>query len=125
MRAFAYVTATVLIVIAIGVSALAGLNGGGLGPVGTVSGYFLLEGGPLPGIRAAPVDGPVTLTNPAGATFTTMANSKGGWMLWVPPGTYVVSGFNPRLGGHCRAGNLVRVGAGGSVRGVLVACPIS
>jgi hypothetical protein len=56
---------TVLAVIGIGVGVLAGTNNGGLGPVGTVSGSFFLEGGPAPGVKI-PVNGPVTLTSTTG-----------------------------------------------------------
>jgi hypothetical protein len=116
----------VLAVIGIGVGVLAGTNRGGLGPVGTVSGGFFIEGGPIARGIKAPVNGPVTLTSTTGTVFTTTANSKGEWTVAVSPGTYAVSGLD--LDYHppwrCVAGNEVRVRAGGTVTGVLIVCPL-
>jgi len=109
----------VLAVIGIGVGVLAGASKAGLGPMGEISGGFYVEGGPIASLKA-PVSGPVTLTSTAGSTFTTTA-SNGEWALSVPPGTYAVSGFDPRAKWHCTAGN-VTVRASRSVSGVLIVC---
>jgi hypothetical protein len=117
MRGFAYLAVTVLIVIAIGVGIVGGVNGGRLGPVGTVSGRLVEEGG-LSAIPR-PLTGQVTLTNTGGASFTAGTGSNGLWSLEVPPGTYVLAGSSPNL--HmCERGVRVRVHAGGTVRPMVV-----
>jgi len=97
VRGFSSVTATVLIAIAVGVAVVSGVNGGGLGPVGTVSGRLVGEGGALSAGRF-PLRGEVTLKDAQGDTFTTVANSKGRWRLEVPPGTYVATSSEPLCG---------------------------
>jgi hypothetical protein len=118
MRGFAYLTATVLVAIGIGVGVVAEVNGSGLGPVGTVSGRLVADGGLSAALQ--PLIGYVTLTNRGGASFTAATDSHGFWNLEVPP--EAMSSLAPVRTCTCaRAG--VRVHTGGTVR-LMVVCAV-
>jgi hypothetical protein len=68
-------------------------------PVSTVSGKFLLCGGPAPG-RCGLVSGLVTLTS-RGETYSTRTHANGKWSFEVRPGSYVLTG-------HTRGGGVAR-----------------
>ncbi len=121
VRAFGYLTAVVLAVIGIGIGLLAATSSAGLD---NVSGRFVTEGGPYPGLTM-PNSGKVIFIGATGRTYTTSSGSNGRWAIDVPPGSYAVTGID-RGGWHCPGGNGigVRVSASGSITKVMIVCPI-
>jgi hypothetical protein len=94
-----------------------------------VSGVFVMVGGPAPGVRL-PLPGRIVATNTAGRGFTGIVGKSGRFTIWLPPGTYHLTGHSPRAhaGGHemrCAAAHPVRAQAGGSpTPRVEVACSV-
>ena len=82
-----------------------------------VSGAFVMVGGPAPGVRL-PLPGCLVATNTAGRRFTGTVGKSGLFTMWLPPGTYRLTGHSPLVhaGGHemrCAAAHLVRAQVGG------------
>jgi hypothetical protein len=94
-----------------------------------VSGVFVIVGGPAPGVRL-PLPGRVVATNTAGRRFTGTVGKSGRFTMWLPPGTYRLTGHSPRVhaGGRetrCAAAHPVRAQVGGSPTArVEVACSV-
>ena len=93
-----------------------------------VSGAFVMVGGPAPGVRL-PLPGRIVATNTAGRRFTGTVGTSGRFTMWLPPGTYHLTGHSPRAhaGGHairCAAARPVHVRAGSPAPRVEVACSV-
>lgn len=93
---------------------------------GTVAGT-LIFGGPVG--RFGPVPGQVVAANPAGAQFTVTAGDDGRFRLYLPPGSYQLTGHSPKvtLNGaevECRAGHPIHVTARTTTRGIKVTCDL-
>ena len=122
MRGFAYLTATVLLVIGIGVGLLAATNRTGTKSVihaklATVEGTFHLSGGPPPGLRPGPFQlRLVSLSDPP-EVYTTFGDHYV-WSIQVPPGRYRVQGSG------CAESGPIVVRAGEIVRGLHEGCGI-
>jgi hypothetical protein len=127
MRGFGYLTATVLVVIAICVAVVGGSNSGRLGAAATVSGRLVFVGGPVSNVGPHPLSGHVTFTGTGttGDTFSVTTNPKGLWQLQIPPGTYLVSAYPYWGDGQiCTHDWPVRLRAGADVN-LVVACGLA
>ncbi len=106
-------------------------TGGGLPPAVfgvKVSGVFVMVGGPAPGVRL-PLPGRIVATNTPGRRFTGTAGKSGHFTMWLPPGTYHLTGHSPRVqAGHhemrCAAAHPVRARAGSPAPRVEVVCSV-
>jgi hypothetical protein len=80
------------------VAAISGITGcsGGSGRHGTVTGTFLMVGGPGPGVSVR-LPGRVSVTNAAGQQYVVTVSSSGRFTMDVPPGTYQLAGYSPRV----------------------------
>jgi hypothetical protein len=93
-----------------------------------VSGDFVMVGGPAPGIRR-PLPGQIAATNTAGRRFTGTVGKGGRCAMWLPPGTYHLTGRSPRVhAGHhetgCAAAHPVRARAGRPTPRVEIVCSV-
>jgi hypothetical protein len=93
-----------------------------------VSGAFVMVGGPAPGVRL-PLPGRIIVTNTAGRRFTGTVGKSGRFTMWLPPGTYHLTGHSPRVhAGHhemrCAAAHPVRARAGSPAPRVEVICSV-
>lgn len=93
-----------------------------------VSGAFVLVGGPAPGVRL-PLPGHIVATNTAGRRFTVTVGKSGLFTMWLPPGTYRLTGHSPRahVGRHemrCAAPRPVHARAGSPTPRVKVICSV-
>lgn len=94
---------------------------GGLGKPGTVSGVFLMVGGPSPGVSVR-LPGRVIASSRNGQRRTVTVSTDGRFAIHLPPGTYQLTGYSPRVhvGNHemrCVAMHRVHVRSGRSTRG--------
>lgn len=126
----------VVVFAAVGIVALfsASAIAGTIGPFGHVVGQLEVVGGIAPG-TARGVPGRVVLkrTN-SFASFNYPTNSRGAFDIAVPPGTYVLTGFSPKVVANdrrvrCAAAHTVHIpppGANGMaiVAGVRVECDV-
>lgn len=92
----------------------------GLGRRGIVIGFFLMVGGPPPGVSVR-LPGRVIATSMIGRRFTVTVNYRGRFQLRLPPGTYQLTGYSPRVHVNhaemrCVAAHPVRLRAGQSKR---------
>jgi hypothetical protein len=100
---------------------------------GTVTGIFLMVGGPASithpnGVRL-PLPGRVIATSTTGERFTVSTGKSGRFTMLLPPGTYHLTGYSPRvrINGQemrCGASHPVHVRAGKPVRGIEVFCSV-
>ena len=107
MRAFAYVAAVVVAVVALGagVGALANPPG----PTGTVEGVLVRVGGPAR-VPVLGVPGTIRLRELASeTTYLVFADSEGRFSVTVPPGTYRASAESPLV--QVNGSNLTTVAA--------------
>jgi hypothetical protein len=120
VRAIAYLTAAVLLVIGIGVSVEAATHSP-TAPFGTVTGVLFRPRGFVvpPGVSSTvPVAGEVVLTNRSSAIqYTEATGANGQFSLQVPSGTYVVSAHSGSL--NSCANPVARVAAGSTVHVVV------
>ena len=91
-----------------------------LGRHGTVTGVFLMVGGPSPGVSVR-LPGRVIATSTAGRRFEVAASSSGRFTFHLPPGSYQLTGYSPRVHVNnaemrCAAAHRVRVRVGQSAR---------
>ncbi len=82
-----------LLTLALAAAAIAGCADGH----GTVAGLFLTSGGPGAGVIAGRLPGRVIATNTAGRHFTVAVNTSGRFTIDLPPGTYQLAGYSPRV----------------------------
>jgi hypothetical protein len=92
----------------------------GLGRRGLVIGFFLMVGGPAPGVSVR-LPGRVIATSTTGRRFTVAVKYLGRFQLRLPPGTYQLTGYSPRVRANhaemrCVASHPVHVRAGQSTR---------
>jgi hypothetical protein len=92
----------------------------GLGRRGLVIGFFLMVGGPAPGVSVR-LPGRVIATSTTGRRFSVAVNSTGRFQFRLPPGTYQLTGYSPRVHVNhaemrCVATHPVRLRAGQSKR---------
>jgi hypothetical protein len=92
---------------------------------GTVTGRLIFGG---PG-RVNPVPGQVVAANPASGQFTVTAGDKGRFRLYLPPGSYQLTGHSPKvtLNGaevECNATSPVHVTARKTTRGIKITCDL-
>jgi len=97
-----------------------GCKAPGLGRHGLVIGFFLMVGGPSPGVGVR-LPGRVIATSTAGRRFTVAVKYRGRFQLRLPPGTYRLTGYSPRVRVNhaemrCVAARPVRLRAGQSKR---------
>jgi hypothetical protein len=100
---------------------------------GTVSGIFVMVGGPAStahpnGVRL-PLPGRVIATSAAGQRFTVSTGKNGLFTMLLPPGTYRLTGYSPRVHVNgqemrCIAERAVHVKVGQSIRGTEVFCSV-
>jgi hypothetical protein len=117
----------------IAATAIGGCTGHAKTAHGTVTGIFLMVGGPAGpghphGVRL-PLPGHVIATNIAGERITVSTGKSGRFTMLLPPGTYHLTGYSPQVYAgraemRCTAVHAVHVKAGKSTRGVEVICPI-
>jgi hypothetical protein len=93
-----------------------------------VPGVFMMVGGPAPGARL-PLPGRIVATNTAGRRFTGTVGKSGRFTMWLPPGTYHLTGHSTRVhAGHhemrCAAAHPVRVRAASPAPRVEVICSV-
>lgn len=93
-----------------------------------VSGVFVMVGGPAPGARL-PLPGRIVATNTAGRRFAGTVGKSGRFTMWLPEGTYHLTGHGTRVqAGHhemrCAAAHLVRARAGSPTPRVEVICSV-
>jgi hypothetical protein len=86
-------TAKVLLLAIAAVTAITGCAAGH----GTVAGLFVMVGGPGAGVTAVRLPGRVVATNTAGQHFTAAVSSRGRFTINLPPGTYQLAGYSPRV----------------------------
>src|SRR5262249_10845594 len=94
---------------------------GGPGKHGTVTGVFLMVGGPAPGVNVR-LPGRVIATGTNGQRLTVPVSTDGRFAIHLPPGTYKLTGYSPRVhvGNQemrCVATHRVHVRGGKSTRG--------
>ncbi len=83
---------------------------------GTIAGTLERVGGPAPG-RPVPLAGRVVAVASTGARFTGTVGKNGRFKLPVPPGSYHLTGYSPRVRSsgaemRCSAQNAVSVEVG-------------
>jgi hypothetical protein len=93
-----------------------------------VSGVFVMVGGPAPGVRLR-LPGRIVATNTAGRRFTGTVGTSGRFTMWLPPGTYHLTGHSPRVHAdhhqmRCAAAHPVRARAGSPTPRVEVVCSV-
>jgi hypothetical protein len=93
---------------------------------GTVTGTLIFGGGVG---RRGPVPGQVVAANPASGQFTATSGDNGRFRLYLPPGSYQLTGHSPKvtLNGvevECNATNPVHVTARTTTRGIKVICEL-
>jgi hypothetical protein len=93
---------------------------------GTVTGT-LIFGGPVG--QRGPVPGQVVAANSASGQFTVTAADNGRFRLYLPPGSYQLTGHSPNvtLNGaevECQATNPVHVTARKLTRGIKITCDL-
>ena len=93
-----------------------------------VPGVFVMVGGPAPGVRL-PLPGHIVATNTAGRRFTGTVGKSGRFTMWLPPGTYRLTGHSPRARAgrremRCAAPHPVHTRAGSPTPRVEVICPV-
>ncbi len=93
-----------------------------------VSGAFVMVGGPAPGVRL-PLPGHIVATNAAGRRFAGTVGKSGLFTMWLPPGTYHLTGHSPRVQVdhhqmRCAAAHPVRARAGSPAPRVEVVCSV-
>jgi hypothetical protein len=113
--------------------AVAGCTGHAKTAHETVTGTFLMVGGPAnytnPNGTRVPLRGHVTATSIAGARFTVSTGKSGRFTMLLPPGTYQLAGYPSQVHADshqisCSALHPVQVKAGKSTRGIEVVCPV-
>jgi len=92
----------------------------GLGRHGIVTGFFLMVGGAPPGVSLR-LPGRVIATNTAGQRFIDVVDAIGRFQFRLPPGTYHLTGYSPRVRVNhaemrCVAMHPVHIRAGQSTR---------
>jgi hypothetical protein len=112
-------TPKVLILALTAMAAVTGCNADPAGH-GTVTGVFLMVGGPGPGVHIR-LPGRVIATNRPGQHFTVTVRTRGFFTIKLPPGTYQLAGYSPRVHVNnkemrCTAGHPVHVHTGRSTR---------
>jgi hypothetical protein len=117
----------------IATAALAACSGHASTAHGTVTGILLMVGGPAlvghPSGYRYPLPGHVTATAVAGEHFTISTGKNGRFKMLLPPGTYHLAGYSPRVRADgmrelCVAMHPVEVRADKPVRGVEVVCSV-
>ena len=91
-----------------------------------VSGAFVMVGGPARGVRL-PLPGHIIATNTAGRRFTGTVGKSGRFTMWLPPGTYRLTGPRVRAGHRemrCAAAHPVRARVGSPAPRVEVVCSV-
>lgn len=93
-----------------------------------VPGVLVMVGGPAPGVRL-PLPGRIVATNTAGRRFAGTVGRSGRFTMWLPPGTYRLTGHSPRAqaGGQemrCAAAQPVRARVGRPTPRVEVVCSV-
>jgi hypothetical protein len=93
-----------------------------------VRGVFVMAGGPAPGVRL-PLPGHVVATSTTGRRFTGTVGNGGRFTMWLPPGSYRLTGRSPqvRAGHHemrCAAARPVDVRAGRPAPRVEIVCSV-
>jgi hypothetical protein len=104
-----------------------GRSGRTNGVRGKITGIFLMVGGPA-GVRL-PLPGQVIATSTDGQRFTVSAGRSGRFTMLLPPGSYNLTGYSPRVRVNgqqmrCLAVRSVRLKAGESLRGIGVFCSV-
>ncbi len=109
-----------IILILAATAAISGCSGG---PVrhGTVTGVFVMVGGPGPGVSVR-LPGRVIAPSTAGQRFPVTVSMSGRFTIYVPPGTYQLTGYSPRVHVNhaemrCVAARAVHVRVGQPTRG--------
>lgn len=85
----------------VGAASVGGCTGHANAAQGTVSGIFLMVGGPASiadpnGVRL-PLPGHVIAVSTAGERFTVSTGKSGRFTMPLPPGTYHLAGYSPRV----------------------------
>lgn len=112
----------------VGAAAVAGCTGRTYAVHGTITGIFLMVGGPANG--RVPLPGHVIANNvDTGKTFTVSTGRSGRFTMLLTPGIYNLTGYSPRVHVNgkemrCLAARSVRVKAGKSLQGVDVFCSV-
>lgn len=113
--------------------AVTGCTGHAKAGHGTISGTFLMVGGPAdyanPNGTVIPLRGHVTATSIAGGRFTVRTGRSGRFTMLLPPGSYHLAGYTSQVHADshqlpCLAVRPVKVRAGKSTRGVEVVCSV-
>lgn len=108
------------------------VNSGGPPPAAAfgvkVSGVFVMVGGPAPGVRL-PLPGHIVATNTAGRRYIGTVGKSGHFTIWLPPGTYDLTGHSPRVQVdhhemRCAGAHPVHARAGSPAPRVEVVCSI-
>lgn len=84
----------------------------------SISGQLLISGGPAPG-TPRPSDGEVIARNATGQSFAVSVPANGRFIVYLPAGTYTLTGSSPHFGASqytCNAQRRVEVPKGSSVR---------
>lgn len=84
----------------------------------SISGQLLISGGPAPG-TPRPSDGEVTARNATGQSFAVSVPATGRFIVYLPAGTYTLTGSSPQFGASqymCNAQHKVKVIKGSSIR---------
>jgi hypothetical protein len=118
---------------AIASASVAGCTGGSNAPHGTLSGIFLMVGGPAgpadpSGVRI-PLPGRVIATASSGERFAVSTGNSGRFTMLLPPGTYHLTGYSPKVhvnGSEMRCVGMhsVRVKTGEAMPGSDVYCSV-
>jgi hypothetical protein len=93
-----------------------------------VRGVLVMVGGPAPVVRLS-LPGRIVATNTAGRRFTGTVGTSGRFTMWLPAGTYHLTGHSPgaHASGHemrCAAAHPVRARAGSPTPRVEVVCSV-
>ena len=96
---------------------------------GTVTGTFVMIGGPGPSGNGSPLPGRVIAASATGARFTVHTGNDGRYTMTLPPGTYSLLGYSPRVGSNnhemrCSSPHPLKVRAHKATRGTRVICSI-
>lgn len=100
---------------------------------GTVSGTFVAVGGPVPvnghTVPPLPLPGRIIAIDSTGRRVQVRVGHTGTFTLLLPPGTYRLTGYNPRFsaslpGMQCGAIHPAHVRVGRGLRHIQVVCPV-
>jgi len=124
-------TARIIVAAVLATGAVAGCTGHTSTAHGRLSGILLMEVGPAlighPNGDTFALPGQVTAIATAGERFTVTVGKSGRFTMQLPPGTYQLAGYSPRVRAYgmrelCAATHPVNITADELTRGIKVVC---